>query len=216
MRFTKAAEQIRTALKSDGVLMGDMCLTSKMAQSIELWTALFEDDAPWLNAITQSMGLAPAIASEMARLITLELKSDIEGSGRAKYLNATYQKVLSHIRQPVEMGCAKGGLVFKPYVSASGIVVQTVQADCFFPVSYDDTGRLIQCVFAEQVFRGADYYTRLEVHTLRKGQLEIKNKAYHSRVAEQLGAEIPLATVDQWTGLAESVVFGDVNKLPIG
>lgn len=45
MRFTKAAEQIRTALKSDGVLMGDMCLTSKMAQSIELWTALFEDDA---------------------------------------------------------------------------------------------------------------------------------------------------------------------------
>ena len=84
MRFTKAAEQIRTALKSDGVLMGDMCLTSKMAQSIELWTALFEDDAPWLNAITQSMGLAPAIASEMARLITLELKSDIEGSGRAK------------------------------------------------------------------------------------------------------------------------------------
>lgn len=216
MRFTKAAEQIRTALKSDGVLMGDMCLTSKMAQSIELWTALFEDDAPWLNAITQSMGLAPAIASEMARLITLELKSEIDGSGRAKYLNDAYQKVLSHIRQPVEMGCAKGGLVFKPYVSASGIVVQTVQADCFFPVSYDDTGRLIQCVFAEQVFRGADYYTRLEVHTLRKGQLEIKNKAYHSRVAEQLGAEIPLAAIDQWAGLAESVVFGDVDKLPIG
>lgn len=46
MRFSRAAEQIRTALKSDGVLMGDMCLTSKMAQSIELWTALFEDEAP--------------------------------------------------------------------------------------------------------------------------------------------------------------------------
>ena len=129
MRFTKAAEQIRTALNSDGVLMGDMCLTSKMAQSIELWTALFEDDAPWLNSITQSMGLAPAIASEMARLITLELKSEIDGSVRAKYLNDAYQKVLSRIRQPVEMGCAKGGLVFKPYVTASGIVVQTVQAD---------------------------------------------------------------------------------------
>lgn len=74
-------------------------------------------------------------------------------------------------------------------------------------------GALIQCVFVEQVFRGTNYYTRLEVHTLRRGQLEIKNKAYHSRVAEQLGAEIPLTTVDQWAGLAECVVFGDVNKL---
>ena len=35
-------------------------------------------------------------------------------------------------------------------------------------------------------------------------------------MAEQLGAEIPLTTVDQWAGLAECVVFGDVNKLPIG
>lgn len=78
------------------------------------------------------MGLAPAIASEMARLITLEMKSEIDGSERANYLNDIYQKVLSHIRQPVEMGCAKGGLVFKPYVSANGMVVQNVQADCFF------------------------------------------------------------------------------------
>ncbi len=216
MRFSRAAEQIRTALKSDGVLMGDMCLTSKMAQSIELWTALFEDEAPWLNEITQSMGLAPAIASEMARLITLEMKSEIDGSERANYLNDIYQKVLSHIRQPVEMGCAKGGLVFKPYVSANGMVVQNVQADCFFPISYDDTGRLIQCVFVEQVFHGIDYYTRLEVHTLRKGQLEIRNKAYHSRVAEQLGDEISLDTVDQWAGLVNSIVFNDVKKLPIG
>ena len=94
-------------------------------------------------------------------------------------------------------------------------MVQTVQADCFFPVSYDDTGRLIQCVFVEQVFRGVDYYTRLGC--IQRAMDSWRSKQGLSQSGGRaLGAEIPLTSVDQWAGLAESVVFGDVNKLPIG
>lgn len=61
----------------------DVAIGSEMQKAIELWTQMFLDEAPWLNATTQSAGLAASIANEVARLVTVELDSSVSGSERA-------------------------------------------------------------------------------------------------------------------------------------
>ena len=139
----------------------DVCMTSEMARRIELWTAMYEDNAPWVDRKkVKSAQLPAAIASEVARLVTLEMKSEITGGSSAAYLNDQYQKkVLKNIRRYVEYGCAKGGLILKPYVTKTGLAIQYVQADCFFPFAFDDSGQIQQCVFTDTFRKGQKIFT---------------------------------------------------------
>lgn len=59
-------------------------LSSKMADAITLWSNMYEDNPPWLKEATKdsptrvvSLGLPSLIASEKARLATLEMESEI-------------------------------------------------------------------------------------------------------------------------------------------
>ena len=144
MRITKMLDLITNVLNKDADTQVDVCLTSQMVNQIELWTRMYENRSPWVNnKDVLSANLAPAIASEIARLVTLELKSEVTGGTAADYLNEQYQrKVIKDLRRYVEYGCAKGGLVMKPYITQQGIEVQFVQADCFFPLSFDSSGRV--------------------------------------------------------------------------
>ena len=139
-------------------------ISLEMEKAIQDWTAMYEDRASWLKQPTDedpnkvvSLGLPSLIASEKARMATIEMESEITapmadvevdnpdyeppgideetglysfGKGsmtitesqptgpteRADYLNSQYTKVLDAIRTQLEYGCAKGGLVIKPYV----------------------------------------------------------------------------------------------------
>ena len=59
-------------------------VSSKMADAITLWSNMYEDNPPWLKTPTKtnptrvvSLGLPSLIASEKARLATLEMESEI-------------------------------------------------------------------------------------------------------------------------------------------
>ena len=59
-------------------------ISSKMANAIELWSLMYEDNSPWLQEPTfadpvkvTSLGLPAFIASEKARMATIEMKSEI-------------------------------------------------------------------------------------------------------------------------------------------
>lgn len=59
-------------------------ISSKMADSIELWSAMYEGNSPWLHEPTYenpiritSLGIPALIASEKARMATLEMNSEI-------------------------------------------------------------------------------------------------------------------------------------------
>lgn len=59
-------------------------VSDKMADAIELWADLYEGKAPWLHEPTYtdptrvvSLGLPAMIASEKARMVTLEMKSEV-------------------------------------------------------------------------------------------------------------------------------------------
>lgn len=218
MKFTKMLGLVTDILNKDADTQADVCLTSQMANAIELWTRMYENRSPWVNnKDVFSANLAPAIASELARLVTLEMKSEITGSAAADYLNEQYQrKVLKDIRRYVEYGCAKGGLVFKPYVTQNGVEVQYVQADCFFPLSFDSSGRITQCVFTEQFRKGKKIYTRLEVHSVQNGKIRITNRAFVATNDYSLGSEVPVGSIDRWSELAPDVALEGSNRLLFG
>ena len=100
MKYTKMYEAIAKILKSEEQI--SFAMSNIMAQRIELWSALFQNKEPWLNDTTQSMNLPATIAGEIARLVTLEMDTKVEGSSRATFIDGIYQKAVKKLRTYVE------------------------------------------------------------------------------------------------------------------
>ena len=201
-------ENIRDAI---GV---DVAVSDKMAREIDLWSKMYKNQPPWKRKELKLCGLPAAIAGEFARLVTLELKTEITGN---KFLNDEYQTVIDNIRTYTEYACAKGGLAMKPYVSDGHIEVDMVQGDRFFPVKFNSRGEVIAAVFMETVTIGKQVYTRLEYHRHDKKTTTyyIINKAFVRQDldnVEVLGKEVPLSAVPEWADLEETVTIINVKK----
>lgn len=215
-------------LPSDAIrnaLQIPLCVSNTMAEAIDLWTDLFLDEPPWRfdpEEPVESLGLAVSIAGEYARLATIEMKSEITGSERAEYLNWVYQNVLDHLRVQTEYGCAKGGLMFKPYLSGTTLSVDYVQADHFYPTAFDGSGRITGVIFLEKLVRDRQIFRRLEYHHLEPQGCVIENRAFVSRVSAwgdqspTLGKPIALTEVAEWSRLEPKVVLEGVDRLLVG
>ena len=60
------------------------CVSDRMAEAIQLWSDMYEGNSPWIKEPTPdnptrivSLGLPALIASEKARMVTLEMKTEI-------------------------------------------------------------------------------------------------------------------------------------------
>lgn len=193
----------------------EVAVSEQMSAAIDLWNNIYMNRAPWIDMNTQSLNLGSVIANEVARLVTVEFKSEITGND---YLQEQYKKVLSDLRKYVEYGCAKGGLVFKPYIDGDTIAVDYVQADKFFPVAYNSKGEVTSAVFIEQKRIGKKLYTRLEYHDLQGTDYTIQNLAFCSETTQMdnstydLGSPVPLSTIDEWASLSPITSLKYVKK----
>ena len=78
--------EILKLLRKDGEITYD--INSQMVSHIQLWSAMYENRTAPKGK--KSANLPVQIASETARLVTLEFKSEVTGSKAADYLNAGY------------------------------------------------------------------------------------------------------------------------------
>ena len=279
------------------VIKAKPAISNKMEVAIQTWSALYEDNAPWLKEPTEadpervtSLGLPAFIASEKARMATLEMESEITppmkdvekenpdyippgvdelgnptmGAGsmtitesepagpteRADFLNKQYNKLLDNIREQLEYGCAKGGLVIKPYLRKYDegsttiehneladeefqsyekplpkyeIEFDYIQADRFFPMAYDDSGKITEAVFIQTKSKHNKVYSRLEYHKLEGRSVTVENYAFVKNNVEEstgrpitdwntLGKQIPLTDVAEWADLSPSVRIDNVDR----
>ncbi len=193
-------------------LQVDIVTGEKMARAIKLWSQMYENKAPWRSDTVKSMNIASTVASEFARLITLEMESEIEGN---EYLNKQYQVVISGIRPYVEYACAKGGIVLKPFINGGNIEVDFTQADYFFPTTYNSRGEITGAVFIDTKTIGEKLYTRLEFHNQAAEGYYISNRSYVTQNIddnESLGKEVPLTDVDDWAELEPEVMIQNVDR----
>lgn len=190
----------------------DIAISNKMESKIVEWGNIYENKAPWLNKDVKSLELGSAIANEFARLMLTEMKTEITGSQRANFLQAQYNRVLAKLPDNSEIANALGGGMFKPYVKGNQIYVDFIQQGLFFPVSFDDTGKIISVVFLSQKRQGDYIYTRLEYHRLIATDYYISNIAYKSRDKSFLGKRINLTEVNEWKDIEPEVKIENVEK----
>lgn len=263
-------------------------ISSKMANAIELWSLMYEDNSPWLQEPTladpvkvTSLGLPAFIASEKARMATIEMKSEITtptesvteanpnyapptvdedgnlqisnepelitkevilgDTTRAEYLNTQYTKVKNKIRNQLEYGIAKGGLVIKPYIVISDIATDGentdtennirqdvdiefdyIHADNFFPIAFDGSGKITEAAFVQVKTDKSTVYTRLEYHKLQNNMVTVTNLAFKKENRTQpsttdfdsdLGEQINLTEVPEWADLQPVTQIGNVDRL---
>lgn len=263
-------------------------ISSKMANAIELWSLMYEDNSPWLQEPTladpvkvTSLGLPAFIASEKARMATIEMKSEITtptesvteanpnyeppavdedgnlqisnepefitkevilgDTARAEFLNTQYTKVKNKIRNQLEYGIAKGGLVIKPYIVISDIATDGentdtennirqdvdiefdyIHADNFFPIAFDGSGKITEAAFVQVKTDKSTVYTRLEYHKLQNNMVTVTNLAFKKENRTQpsttdfdsdLGEQINLTEVPEWADLQPVTQIGNVDRL---
>ena len=192
----------------------EVAVSDKMANGIDLWAKMYKNEPPWKEKNIKLCGLPAAIAGEFARLVTLELKTEVTGND---FINEEYQAVVSDIRKYTEYACAKGGLAMKPYASEGHIEVDMVQADRFFPTKFNSRGEVTAAVFAESLTVGKKVYTRLEYHQHEGTMYHINNKAFVKQDldnVEVLGKEVPLTAIPEWANLKEEVTLKNI-KMPL-
>ena len=161
---------------------------------------------------------------------------------RADYLNMQYDALKEDLQTQIEFGIAKGGLVIKPYVvkhdgiakpnanantnmltggeipqSEYEICFDYVQANEFFPLSFNGSGKMTEAAFIERKVDKEIVYTRLEYHKLEDTTVTVINKAYKSTTTSysstDLGQPIALSTVPEWANLEEETKIENVNRL---
>lgn len=217
MKYSKMMECISKLADKKNLKLDGTSVSGSMQAAIELWELMYRDKSPWVDGNeTESAGLAAAVAAEVSRLVTLEMKSEVKGSPRADFINKVYKTLLNGLREAVEYGCAKGTLVFKPYLAGNKIVVQYCQADGFFPISFDSNKNILQCAFTEQISKGREIYTRVELHSMENGKVIVRNYAYMSRTGANLGTEISLESIDQWKDIEPEAILEGTDRLLIG
>ena len=182
-------------------------VSNAMKDAIELWGVMYKNQASWLHEPTLSnpikivsLGLPSFIASEKARMATLEMVTVITAPDtvpkdddmhidrnyapktRAEYLNMMYQlNLIPHIRRQLEYGIAKGGLVIKPYIyNKNKLGFTFCQADDFYPISFNSLGEMTEAAFTDIIVSDKDVYTRLEYHSFDEATrtVTVVNKAY--------------------------------------
>lgn len=186
----------------------------EMQAAIDLWADLFLDRPPWQDTTTQSCGLAAAIAGECARLTVVELKAEVTGSERAKYLAQEFAPVLRELRPNMELACATGCMVFKPYFDGRGLAVDCVPAWRFRPIAFNSRREVTAAVFTERVVVGKRWYTRMEYHRLTNSGYRVDNLAFCSISEATLGQPCDLQEVEAWQALEPEVIFRYADGAP--
>lgn len=194
----------------------DIAMSNEMYTKKQLWQQIYEDKAPWLSNTVSSMNVGAGVASELARLVTIEFQSEISNND---FLNKEYQTVIDNIRNYTEYACAGGGVCFKPYVSDGHIEVDVVQAINFFTTAYNSRGEITGCILPETMTKGDTTYIRIEYHNFNNGEHTIINRAYKQKnlgnfnlSTQSLGDEIPLADVEEWANITPEVTIRNIER----
>jgi A118 family predicted phage portal protein len=198
----------------------EIATSSKMAKEIKLWQRMYENRPPWITGDVKGLSTSAAIASEIARLVTKEAEITITGSHAEteRTIVDTMDTFLNSLSHYVEYAAATGGVVFKPFVTDSGFAIDVVRQGQFFPVKFDNSGKITAIVFPEYRRKEKKLYTRIEYHSFEAGRYTITNKAYVNYTStivgdslSNLGKETPLSSVPEWSEIEPHVELNNAT-----
>ncbi|MDL2214417.1 phage portal protein [Clostridia bacterium OttesenSCG-928-O13] len=124
----------------------------------------------------------------------------------------------TNLQKYLEAEYAVGGLAIRPYYSntAQAIRLSWCLPDRFFPLSSDpeETRDAVFITKTREVIGNKVYYYSLfEFHEWDdNGDYVITNELYESDTSAQIGAQVPLGTLEKYADLTESVTFSNLTR----
>ncbi len=191
-------------------------LSLEMVHALDAWYNMYINRGPWLAADNQlqSLNLPAFVSAELAREITLESQykfyngggqeSDENLNPRAQFHKDEFEKLWRVLRQRLELGCAAGGMIIKPYAKNGHVYYDVIPDWSIYPVAFGDDGDLEDVIFPDGFSVGNEHYVRLERHKVENGMITITQKAFRSSSPDAIGTPIPLSEVPRWAGLQET------------
>ena len=196
-------------------LFGTAALTSaKMEGAIRYWWDIYSGNPDWVDPEEgiRTIKFAKAICSETARLTTLAIGVEFDGS-RAEYMdNWNQAAVMPNLRKWMEYACAFGTVVLKP----NGTGVDFVTPDNFEITDIDGKGVITGMRFQDRYSDGDRWYTKLEQHRFDYLNVQrengsvvapvyvIQNRAFVSENEGEIGVPCDLSTT-KWAMLQPEV-----------
>ena len=159
-----------------------------------------------------TMNMPKMAAQELATLIFNErCEINISDTGYHDFIHDVFKDngFNGNFQQYLEFMFAQGGMVVKPYMADNKIKLAYVTADCFLPISWDNT-RITEGVFVSEIIKQGKTYTHLEWHTLENEIYTIKNELYESSTGADLGTKVALSII--YPKLQEEVSIENVSR----
>lgn len=187
-----------------------------MSAAIQEWKDIYQGKPPWADDDIESFGFAKTICNETARLATLDLKINIEGSARADWLQKIADSFIVKMQQDeFEKACAFGHIILKP----NGNGIDYIMPWEYVPIGKDEEGNINEAIFFDRYHEedGKWYYTRMEYHKFEEvenieGKIyKITNKTYRSAGKEGIGLPINIKDT-KWADMEEEEYITNIDK----
>lgn len=191
----------------------DVPYSQTMQDAIKLWAQMHENKAPWLygDKCYRNLGLPSLIAHEISRLATIEVKAELTGGRLANFLNVPFQSLISCLPVSTEFACARGDMVFKPYINGNRIAINRVKAGEHFSLAFDSDGYSTSELFLDWHVEDEKLYVRGEIQEFTGDSMRITNKVVVTPVGQESYRPTTLDRVERWRGLAESAQLINVT-----
>lgn len=162
----------------------------------------------------KGMQFASVIASEVARLATLEFEVGVDAvTARGDIIKKVLKREFSNnLRKQIEYGCAYGSLLIKPNFDGKSISIDHIKPNCFIPVEFDSNNRLTSVICLDRRTIGDYIYTKAELCTYKNNRYTVSTRAYVSKDINDFGIEIPLTDVEEWKGIKKEVLIQNVDR----
>lgn len=197
------AKEIAGALKLPCLVSG------RMQDAQELWEMMYCDKADWHKNRVRSLRIPSVVAKELKRLALKEFAASVSDA----QIDAAFQKFVPVLRRKLDFGLAAGGMLFKPYWTATGIHMDLVPQNQYLPINFtDDTCDAAAC--PETLTFGSVSYTRVEVHVYDRAKQThtIENRCFKSDNPSFIGKECSINEVPAWAGMLQKKVYTGVRQ----
>lgn len=208
-KWWRGVKRMLTVQTIKKVIGEEISLTPDMLTSIEKWNDMLSGRAEWCEDYVTSLKIEHGICREFADVSINEMEASVSN----EKLNDLFQSAIEELNENLQDGIGLGSLIIKPLGKDK---VEYITADRFIPIHFNDDGKPDDCLFLQIKPRGDKYYIRTERHSIRSGNLTISNRAFESNSASELGHEINLSDVPEWSGLPEEVSYIGMDRMDFG
>lgn len=183
----------------------------EMERMITRCANIYRGKPDWLDKENhiKTINFAKSVCSEVARLTTLAIGIQVDGSTRADWIQKQIDEEYFNIRKWCEYCGAFGTVIPKP----NGVGIDLYTPDSFI-ITDQNNGDITGCVFVNRWVNEAEkkYYTRLEYHRfLDNGKYAISNKCYVGTSENDLNKSISIDKTP-WAGLLEEAAIENIDR----